>query len=493
MNTENKANEKKKVFFIAVTDEPDSQNRAYSDFVLNLCLNSISSSELESKVDVNSFKPHYQLCSGNIKQSLFNSLVQYDCFVVLMNDFNGSFNPNVWFELGVVSTMNCSLVVVASEHVKIPFDSNDIAVLRISSDLKEYCNEVCKSRNINRINWNTEVQQLSNNKSNINQQYKDSYSNFSIDFINHLGTTLKDGNPFNSLYDNAKIRSLGFNGLYDMLVKTRMINLLESNGVTAEYISGEREAFEELAREVRKAKSSLRTTRFANQSIVATETKPFYNEFMDALYFASNNVDKCYRIICNNNHLKWYDIYNVLRYSGSKMKVFVRKQKYSINFELVIIDEVVAFIHFYQTNRSGDKDNESPNKRHDSSVQQIKSTLKITGSHVCRELARIFDRLHHRDIDANEPSDLSRTLLGVENLLTLSEEEKSRGYFSLENYTFTDNAIGIGKKEGKIKEMFNHALNNWEISDIDSEIMRNGIDSINGKEVDLDITDDDNE
>lgn len=75
----------------------------------------------------------------------------------------------------------------------------------------------------------------------------------------------------------------------------------------------------------------------------------------------------------------------------------------------------------------------------------------------------------------------------------MSEEEKSRGYFSLENYTFTDNAIGIGKKEGKIKEMFNHALNNWEISDIDSEIMRNGIDSINGKEVDLDITDDDNE
>ena len=67
--------------------------------------------------------------------------------------------------------------------------------------------------------------------------------------------------------------SLGFNGLYDMLVKTRMINLLESNGVTAEYISGEREAFEELAREVRKAKHSLRTTRFANQSIIATETK----------------------------------------------------------------------------------------------------------------------------------------------------------------------------------------------------------------------------
>lgn len=99
MNTENKANEKKKVFFIAITDEPDSQNRVYSDFVLNLCLSSISSSDLESKVDVNSFKAHYQLCAGNIKQSLFNKLVEYDCFVVLIDDFNGSFNPNVWFEL----------------------------------------------------------------------------------------------------------------------------------------------------------------------------------------------------------------------------------------------------------------------------------------------------------------------------------------------------------------------------------------------------------
>lgn len=282
MNEENKTNEKKKVFFIAVTDEANSKNRAFSDFVLNLCLSSISSSDLESKVDVNSFKAHYQLCSGNIKQSLFNNLVQYDCFVVLMNDFEDSFNPNVWFELGVVSTMNCSLVVIASENVKIPFDSNDIAVLRISNDLKEYCNDVCNSLNMNRINWNTEVQKLSNSASNIKQQHKDSYSDFSIDFTNHLEITLKDGNPFNSLYDNAKIRSLGFNGLYDMLVKTRMINLLESNGVTAEYISGEREAFEELAREVRKAKSSLRTTRFANQSIVATETKPFYNEFMEA-------------------------------------------------------------------------------------------------------------------------------------------------------------------------------------------------------------------
>lgn len=59
---------KKESFLIAVIDEADSKNRAYSDFVLNLCISSISSSDLESKVDVDSFKAHYQLCSGYIKQ-----------------------------------------------------------------------------------------------------------------------------------------------------------------------------------------------------------------------------------------------------------------------------------------------------------------------------------------------------------------------------------------------------------------------------------------
>lgn len=42
MNTENKANEKKKVFFIAVTDEPDSNNRKYSDFVYEMCYHEIN-------------------------------------------------------------------------------------------------------------------------------------------------------------------------------------------------------------------------------------------------------------------------------------------------------------------------------------------------------------------------------------------------------------------------------------------------------------------
>lgn len=241
-----------------------------------------------------------------------------------------------------------------------------------------------------------------------------------------------------------------------------------------------------MAREVRKAKHSLRTTRFANQSIVATEPKPFYDDFMDAIYVASKNVDECYRIVCNNNYLKWHDIYEVLRNSDCKMKVFVRKKEYSINFELVIIDEVVAFIHFYQTNRSGDKDNESSNKRYDFINQQIKSTLKITGSSVCKELTRIFDRLHHRDFDEkNQASDLSRTLLGVDNIAHLSDDERKRGYFTLEGCTFSDDTRGIRRKENIIKEKLRYALNSWDIAEPDFSIMSNGIESINGNDIPL--------
>ena len=105
------------------------------------------------------------------------------------------------------------------------------------------------------------------------------------------------------------------------------------------------------------------------------------------------------------------------------MKVYVRKSDYSINFELVIVDEKIAFIHFYQTNRSG---------HNNSNIQKIKSTLKISDQGVCLELSKVFDRLHHRDFD-DECIDLSRTLLGVENDKYTSGQSEKCGYFSMDN------------------------------------------------------------
>uniref|UniRef100_UPI002941ECF4 hypothetical protein n=1 Tax=Thomasclavelia spiroformis TaxID=29348 RepID=UPI002941ECF4 len=72
---------------------------------------------------------------------------------------------------------------------------------------------------------------------------------------------------------------------------------------------------------------------------------------MNSIYnFSKNNQGKdviCDRIVCNNNHQKWYDIYQTLCKTSDNMRVFVRKAEHDIYFEMVVIDEKIVFIHFY--------------------------------------------------------------------------------------------------------------------------------------------------
>ena len=156
-------------------------------------------------------------------------------------------------------------------------------------------------------------------------------------------------------------------------------------------------------------------------------------------------VYRCDRIVCNNSPEKWNDIYYALHNSDDIMKVYVRKSDYSINFELVIVDEKIAFIHFYQTNRSG---------HNNSNIQKIKSTLKISDQGVCLELSKVFDRLHHRDFD-DQCIDLSRTLLGVENDTYNSGQSEKYGFFSM------DNRPKNTSRKDYIRDQFLNALMNW--------------------------------
>ena len=66
------------------------------------------------------------------------------------------------------------------------------------------------------------------------------------------------------------------------------------------------------------------------------------------------------------------------------MRVFVRKAEHDIYFEMVIIDEKIVFIHFYDSSK------EARNTR------KIRSTVKITGDAIGKRFADIFDRLHHK-------------------------------------------------------------------------------------------------
>ena len=274
-----------------------------------------------------------------------------------------------------------------------------------------------------------------------------------------------------------EIAKLGFESIEDLFSERGILELLNNKFVKAEFIPGEKLAFEELIKEVKNAKESLRTTRFANQSIVTGERKnsDIHNEFMNALYEASNKDLKiCDRIVCNNEPNKWDDILQVLVKSDSKMRVFVVQGEYRTGFELVIIDEKTAFIHFYQIDNHGDHDKNGDRYTHE--VEVINSTLKIQGETVCKKLANIFDRLHHIDFDT-ECKNPSRTLLGIPKKDTLNDEETLRGVFQLDNNLSTKNNTGNERRKADVViKSFIEAFNSWEFENKkDREYMAIGI------------------
>lgn len=455
-------NELKRIFFIAVTDEPESNNRKYSDVVCELCRQEIKNDEELAKiVDFDSFGRHDKKAALNIKKSLYEALDKSDIFIVLLDMYKSGYNPNVWFELGVISTSEKPIILIAKEGVKIPFDVNDIKVVRIPKSLSSEPAFNKKGKQVGRI-----VDDILNNAN------MASYVNaFSSEFIKTLKCSLTKGNPFSHWYDSWEIEHLGFRSLTDLFVRAGIIKFIQNPGVRAEFISSERDAFVELISEVNKAKTSLRTTRFANQSIVSGERKnsDVHHEFMNALYEASKrNLNICDRIVCNNEPSKWDDVLQVLVKSDSKMRVFVRQEEYSIGFELVIVDEKVAFIHFYQIDNHGDTDDNGDQYTHE--IEVINSTLKIHGETVCKKLANIFDRLHHRDFDT-DCENPSRTLLGIPKKGKLTSVEANRGMFQLLNHSSPENDTGIERdKTNDVINLFVNALESWDFVNIQDKI-----------------------
>lgn len=243
--------------------------------------------------------------------------------------------------------------------------------------------------------------------------------------------------------------------------------LTNSFSSTAEFIDGEDRAFIALSEAVMQSKYSLRTSRFANQSIVRKPT-PEQSEFMDALYEKSRVLGKKFvRIICNNHPTKWHDIFNILYRGGNGSRVYVRKIDFSIYFELVVIDEQVAFVHFYQQDRS----NSASGSNTHIGIERINSTLRIKGRDTCIRFAKIFDRLHHRDFDSDVPKDPSRTLLGIATDAPSSDELSTIGYFEIPEDTKANEWV----KGKMIINQFKAAFEKWHITGKDKINMAVGI------------------
>ena len=448
---------KKNLFMISVIDQEGSLNRRYADTMLWL-LNSHSDFCNEYEVEL-----HNSTINTDLYKSLDEAIQKdvYEGYIVILDCLDtekGLFNPNVMFEFGGIKNLDkpFSVMAINNHPSDFPFDVKNINVGFIPDIIRKYILDAYENIAPQDVReWFNELSER--DKTIILDFFSAQYKKFESMRKKKKKETARNEQLFSMISELTESHKK----LND---EVRKITNYVSN--TAEYIDGESAAFSALSEAVRKAKYSLRTSRFANQSIVVKSTRE-QESFMVALYEASSRLkEKAVRIICNNHPTKWHDIYNILFYGGSGSRVYVRKADFSIHFEMVVIDESVAFIHFYQQVHSDASGRGKDNRQ----IEKLNSTLKIQGSSLCQKFAKIYDRLHHRDVEAGTFMNPSRTLLGVDiDHYEANGDEDNIGYFVLEDEIYT------ATRHKTIISMFKNAFKSWHLSTRDKINMAAGI------------------
>ena len=438
----------KRIFYISVIGKPDSLNRAYSDQILALIKRKSLFNEqyIIERADSTSKEDLYE----NLSEAISSN--QYEGYIILLDcldDSNGICNPNVMFEFGAIKHLDKPFVLIGShEPEKYPFDIKGLNIETVPKTLTEYI----------KSNYKKDINIVSHFYTNSTGKEYDEISTFLENIFGKYKASLQkhqQADEYKHIPNNVIMKELKEIKEYVMKI-----------GNTAEYIDGEPAAFNAVKEAVKNAKFSLRTSRFANQSIVLSNATKEQNEFMHALYDSSKRLKQSsHRIICNNSPLKWIDIYNALYYGGNESKVYVRKNEFSIHFELVVIDDSVAFIHFYQPDHAEGKDHEP----HDNVIEKINSTLKIQGNSICQKLSNIFNRLHHKDFNKTIPHDPSRTLLGIPADDVVDDMYVNNGCFSVDRGT-PEHSTYISQydeqqRRDTIINMLKSAFESWPITD----------------------------
>jgi hypothetical protein len=142
------------------------------------------------------------------------------------------------------------------------------------------------------------------------------------------------------------------------------------------FIDGEAEALNALTVATKKAKREIRATRFFPTPL--RSRFPEYAEAIRERVLGLNDtkpLEHYFRVVAVNNEQKLEDVLEyITNFCGKSFILYL--VNYSNDFELVIIDEDEAFVHFYGEN------------------QIISSTLHLQGKEIARKFAAIFRRLH---------------------------------------------------------------------------------------------------
>lgn len=304
---------------------------------------------------------------GQISTQIIKHLVEDDLVIA---DLTGH-NPNVFYELAVRHSASKPVIQIIAVGEILPFDvSQSRSIFFDYKDLDS--TDKCKNE------IKEQITAIERDPSDIDNP---------VLTVIDLGKVRGSDNPLERVTVNifAKITDLTtkLDGMYDSLAAWRTIagSELKHSGVDAQarYIDGETEAFAALTEVTKQAKQIVRSTRFFPDSVLK---QPAYVSAMEQRILGTDGNPALlhyYRIVALNNPEKLRDINHHLNtFFGHPFDLYLTTNQNT--FELVIVDDTDAFIHFHKEEKV------------------IASTLHIKGKSVVQEFIEIFNKLKSRDL-----------------------------------------------------------------------------------------------
>lgn len=272
---------------------------------------------------------------------------------IVVADLTGH-NPNVFYELGVRHALNKHVILIKNQKDKRPFDIQSINIIDYLS-----------------LDDPKEMQKLKNNVIKHIESILNEPEEVDLPFITILG----EHSQIESLC-LSKIEDVfgQIKGLKEYLYNNFSCDIDEKTRINAQYIDGEDEAFAALTKATERAKKEVRSSRFFPDSVLGNQG---YVKAIESRVLGTDGkkpLTQYYRIVALNNPEKIRDIIHHLNsFKGRPFELHLAKIPNA--FELVIIDDTDAFIHFYKEK------------------MVIASTLHIKERSIVLEFKEIYDKM----------------------------------------------------------------------------------------------------
>jgi hypothetical protein len=355
-------NENKPCFIIIPIGEENSSERDRSDQIFKYILEPVLNANGYNAIRADHINQPGQIGTQVIKHIIEDELVIAD----LTNH-----NPNVFYELAIRHTIGKPVIQIIDIGTSIPFDVAQSRMIKFDyknlgsvAECKDKICEQIKSINDNSDNIDNPVRSV------IDRIEIGTSTNPTEKLTSQIFDSISELNDKVSEINNSIFCEHGFNNIQ---------SLLSGDFVQAEYIDGEKEAFEALTKVTKEAKEIIRSTRFFPGSVLS---QPEYIHAMEQRVTGNDGRAKLrhyYRIVAVNDESKQRDInHHLNQFFGFSFELYLTHHENT--FELVIVDEADVFIHFYKEEKV------------------VSSALHIKGKTVVCEFIEIFNKLKDRDL-----------------------------------------------------------------------------------------------